>query len=59
MLVAPGKENDLREAMTIRMPPGMRDDLHKLAKASNRTLNSQVVEELSKAIKKFKAKKEE
>lgn len=47
-----------REAMTIRMPAGMRGDLHKLAKANNRTLNGQVIEELSKAIKRFKTKKE-
>jgi predicted DNA-binding protein len=52
------KENELRETMTIRMPVGMRDELHKLAKANNRTLNGQVIEELSKAIKRFKTKKE-
>jgi hypothetical protein len=40
------------------MPVGMRDDLHKLAKANNRTLNGQVIEELGKAIKRFKTKKE-
>lgn len=58
-MVALEKENELRETMTIRMPVGMRDDLHKLAKANNRNLNGQVIEELSKAIKRFKTKKEE
>lgn len=52
------KENELRETMTIRMPAGMLKEIHALAKANNRNLNGQVVEEMSKAIKRFKTKKE-
>lgn len=43
------------ETMTIRLPEGMRDDLHSLSKANNRSMNGQVVEELRKAIKRSKA----
>lgn len=58
MLVASGKENDLRDTMTIRMPAGMLKEIHSLAKANNRNMNGQVVEEMRKAIKRFKIKKE-
>lgn len=57
-MVALEKENELRETMTIRMPAGMLKEIHALAKANNRNLNGQVVEEMSKAIKRFKTKKE-
>lgn len=38
------------ETITIRLPKGMREALHVLSKAQNRSLNGQVVEELRKAL---------
>lgn len=43
------------DTMTIRLPDGMRDELHILSKANNRSMNGQVVEELRKAIKRSKS----
>lgn len=46
------------DTITIRLPDGMRPDLHLVAESNNNSVNREVVELIRKAIKRYHSKAE-